>query len=1041
MTTSAKISTYRKVARGQSRSKYASSPATTSDSRNRSSATMSTANRIIFALCLAVSAHAATVFRVDPVPVMTTTGNTPPGGYPTLFAVPGATISACTDAACSLPATTYTDSTGNTACPINAPVTLPGTAVCTSTAGPQGQFGFWVAPGTYFYRVIFPNGLQFGPFAFTSNTAGVTSITAGTGISINVGVGAVTITNTGALSFNTRAGAVVPTTGDYTYSQIGGATQGNTTKPHMAGTNSGVAGAGLCNDANGNTTTSGCTIVVSVTAGTGISIGGTSTAPSVTNTGQLTLTAGTGLSSTGGQNPTLTNTGLLTATAGTGIGVTAGQNPTISNTGTLTVTAGTGIGVTAGQNPVVSNTGVLTFNTRPGAVVPTTGDYSFSQISGTAQPSQGGTGQVTLLAALQSLLSGNTQGLNTQKVQMGTGSPTAGHVPAYAADGSIADSGFAPAVTPAGTAPFQIFKSGLGPSFTGAFQNPATLYTVDFNYTAITPSGSPSLTSGTTPTLTIAPCPLGVTLSGTYATPFYISGGTGTAESVLPTGGTCTSGAISGTIILATLAFSHSGAYTLTAGENAIQYTMDWSSQQGLTPRIMMPSGTLTQHSQVVYTTNSLTLEGQGMWVTILSRASDYANGDLLLLGQSTFQNTRNFGVLNGTGGGTAVGFHIYRASQQLLDNVGCQSGDICWKFEGSGTSWLTNFDYNPGTNSAATGVELDASNNLPCTDINVGPGIAFSPASGHAFVVRGADGYSVHDVQGGNGSPWAIVAPNAGGGNPFTTGNYVSNGLWSNNLVDVCTSGQFHMKWDTVGAGTVSGLNLIRNNTFTNGGATCTNQPYGIQITTEAGGGTISGISIVGNGISNYGGPAIAFSNTAIDQTTIASNDINCVPGANVGCISANGATNLHITGNHIVASTTGYAVQLQGATGATEIVANSLKGPSADPITLDTGFGTFPTSLVMGQNKGIDDVIGTVADAATITLPIYPVFTLTGTGTAVTTVNTGTCWSGRQFQMLATNASPPQFTAGTTIGNTLTPAQNVPVVGHCNGSKVFLK
>jgi hypothetical protein len=34
--------------------------------------------------------------------------------------------------------------------------------------------------------------------------------------------------------------------------------QGNTAKVQLAGTNSGVSGAGLCNDANGNTTTSGC---------------------------------------------------------------------------------------------------------------------------------------------------------------------------------------------------------------------------------------------------------------------------------------------------------------------------------------------------------------------------------------------------------------------------------------------------------------------------------------------------------------------------------------------------------------------------------------------------------------------------------------------------------------------------------------------------------------------------------------------------------------------------------------------------------------
>src|SRR5579864_8449679 len=69
---------------------------------------------------------AVAVFRVDPVPVMITSGNPPVGGNPALYAVAGAAISLCTDSACTVPATAYTDSTGNTACPINASVTLPG---------------------------------------------------------------------------------------------------------------------------------------------------------------------------------------------------------------------------------------------------------------------------------------------------------------------------------------------------------------------------------------------------------------------------------------------------------------------------------------------------------------------------------------------------------------------------------------------------------------------------------------------------------------------------------------------------------------------------------------------------------------------------------------------------------------------------------------------------------------------------------------------------------------------------------------------------
>lgn len=221
---------------------------------------------------LALPAFAVQVFRVDPSPVMTTAGNAPSGGFPALYAVAGASINICTDAACSIAATTYADSTGNTACPTTAPVTLSGTTLCTATTGAQGQFGFWLTPGTYWYKITFPSGQVFGSFPITSNTAGVTSLVGGTGISVNNGgVGVVTVTNTGVVSFNGRTGAVVPATNDYTYAQIGGAVQGNTTKPQMAGTNSGAAAALLCNDASGNATTSGCSagVVTSFNSRTG----------------------------------------------------------------------------------------------------------------------------------------------------------------------------------------------------------------------------------------------------------------------------------------------------------------------------------------------------------------------------------------------------------------------------------------------------------------------------------------------------------------------------------------------------------------------------------------------------------------------------------------------------------------------------------------------------------------------------------------------------------------------------------------------------
>ena len=136
-------------------------------------------------ILLFATAAAAQVYRVDPSNVMTTSGTVPVGGFPALYAAAGSTVSVFTDAATTIPATTWTNGTGLVACPFTAQVTLAGTAACTTYTGPQGQFGFWLSAGTYYYTVTTPNGTRYGPYPITTATAaGITDVTAGNGISV-----------------------------------------------------------------------------------------------------------------------------------------------------------------------------------------------------------------------------------------------------------------------------------------------------------------------------------------------------------------------------------------------------------------------------------------------------------------------------------------------------------------------------------------------------------------------------------------------------------------------------------------------------------------------------------------------------------------------------------------------------------------------------------------------------------------------------------------------------------------------------------------
>ena len=120
-------------------------------------------------LAAAIPAYSVTVFRVDPIPVMTTAGTAPAGGFPALYAVAGAKITLCADSVCANFATSYLDSAGITTCPQASPVTLPGVtpAQCTAFAGPQGQFGFWLAQGLYYYKITLSTGSTYGPYALS----------------------------------------------------------------------------------------------------------------------------------------------------------------------------------------------------------------------------------------------------------------------------------------------------------------------------------------------------------------------------------------------------------------------------------------------------------------------------------------------------------------------------------------------------------------------------------------------------------------------------------------------------------------------------------------------------------------------------------------------------------------------------------------------------------------------------------------------------------------------------------------------------------
>lgn len=134
----------------------------------------------------------------------------------------------------------------------------------------------------------------------------------------------------------------------------------------------------------------------------------------------------------------------------------------------------------------------------------------------------------------------------------------------------------------------------------------------DYNFSPQAPGGS--LTGGTPATVTLTPCPLGVNQNDSKHY-LYLSGGTGTAEAVLITGGTCASSAASGTITF-TPANSHSGSWTIGSATAGMTEAEEWLGTQGGT--ILIPGNITVQAATPLK--DNMTFQGIGTpWISVTS--------------------------------------------------------------------------------------------------------------------------------------------------------------------------------------------------------------------------------------------------------------------------------------------------------------------------------------------------------------------------------------------------------------------------------------
>jgi hypothetical protein len=570
-----------------------------------------------------------------------------------------------------------------------------------------------------------------------------------------------------------------------------------------------------------------------------------------------------------------------------------------------------------------------------------------------------------------------------------------------------------------------------------------------YNFTPQTPGGSLIVGSNV---VSLAPCPKGV--SGTDTNHYvYISGGTGTAEAGLITGGTCTSGATSGTVILS-VSNTHSGAWTIQSATSGVQEAICGSPQ--FSTITVASSSTLTLH-QTLTVPGGYSLQGGGIYLSTFS------------VDQGTWP------AVNVTG--------VAELSGVTLNSVGTSSAGTTHQGVGIAFSNVGNSPPNPRIhdiwiNGFATGV---ASTNSIVEAKNV---MAFGVSS-VGFLVSGGAGIASllgdklqvsgwGPTAGGTGYKYMGTVPGSlivnsnvtqiGTGFSVYPSSGPVNEIQMDNIQIDGTSVGFDIEGGRVAGGIIGQLWVLNNFKFqgTNQAIIVHSGYQGLLISNWSG--------YTGNSdwATIYGALSVRFVGCSIYST---------IPGANahaaidiVADTDGSAASDIEILGSHVggdaaggLASYFNYGVYTDASAMGSVRVAGSWVHGAAAPLNLNgtggagivysasgndlysglslgggailNGAGGSATVSLNGNTFGGELGVATVASIAanTITLPASQVNTVIVSadgsgGVATVTAPNGTQWIGRTVRIIATHANGIVFNTSGNIraAKTLTVGQS---------------
>lgn len=490
-----------------------------------------------------------------------------------------------------------------------------------------------------------------------------------------------------------------------------------------------------------------------------------------------------------------------------------------------------------------------------------------------------------------------------------------------------------------------------------------------------------------------------------------ISGGVGTAENVLITGGTCTTNLRSGTITFTT-ANTHTGTWTMGSATSGLQEAVKFTEAQVVNGAqdggavLLGPGKTYVYAPTTLIGSPAVNVYGNGQWGSMLYVDSSFTTGDVIQINASAVLSSFfNLHIARDTASTSGAGIHCIgnTSGRPLFQNVKVETTYIGLWLDGCSYAAANNFQYfqNYAQNASAyAGVRISES----ASDVQ------FNGGQVSAAEVNTADlvdyGVLVESADGVTFTGFHIASVEEGFSVFGTTGSTIGTVIFTGGVIDTCRKSNVAISQSNGTTPSFFGNIIFNGNHIA---AKTLMETYDlITVNTESIGADVrAGIYFTNNLIANgnVNGIKLYKSNgITISGNQISNNDADATGGSGIHITDGKWIT---ITGN-LIQDTGGvpkqdYGIYQTGTADYLNITGNNLFGNVTSALNLS---GTL-TNSVAKSNNGADTVVGSMTDSAgVLALGGTQVKTFSiGVGTGTATSMTGAIGSGDTRTLICPN------------------------------------